>query len=134
MTQPHPHSCADNQHALGNPAGSICTLKFRTAYPARAGRNPFGATFEQWLSESGLAGAAASPQQGALQHLWGKARESVQLRQLLENMKECELEIAAKEAEDSARHFDMLVGAATAYVPHDRYYWITLAVHISIAL
>lgn len=68
-------------------------------------------SFEDWLSAMSLASAPLGAEQLArLGLLWRKAQEAAQLQSLVDSLKQSELELAAHEAEDVARHMDALVG------------------------
>lgn len=91
-------------------------------------------TFEAWLVHTGLepaphpshptptataaataAGSVAAAgldaaQRVELRSLWLRAKEARELQALVETMKESELEMAQREAEESAQYLDALVG------------------------
>lgn len=86
---------------------SLTTLSVLTAGGELCG------SFGSWLAGMGLdAGLLSASALAKMQLLWEKAKEAMQLQAVVEQLKEAELQLAQQEAEDNARHVDILVGAA----------------------
>eukprot|EP00198_Chlamydomonas_reinhardtii_P010233 XP_001699570.1 predicted protein [Chlamydomonas reinhardtii] len=67
-------------------------------------------SFGSWLAGMGLdAGLLSASALAKMQLLWEKAKEAMQLQAVVEQLKEAELQLAQQEAEDNARHVDILL-------------------------
>lgn len=62
-----------------------------------------------WLQRTGLQGMVNTPVRQDLQQLWTAADEARHLKRQVDNMREAELDLATKEADEMARNFGMLV-------------------------
>jgi hypothetical protein len=65
---------------------------------------------QQWLQATG----APTPAREELKDMSGAAEDARRLRKQMETLREAELELAAREAEETARNFAMLVSCQYA--------------------
>jgi hypothetical protein len=81
----------------------------RLQYPPPGTRAQVGQDLDHWLSSAGLEGALATPARTDLRRVWAAAAEAQQLRRQMDALREAELDMAAREASETARNLGLLV-------------------------